>query len=122
MQQAHRRQPRADSITFSKGDLVATEVPGLQWLLHSPKLEAVAIDEEGWPVPMRVPDPRAFAWHKAWLSGLAEREPIKKPRDLHQARSVAQLVVDHMPHLSFASTLTSLHGDVRKMLPMLMGG
>jgi hypothetical protein len=89
-------------------------------VLNSPKLEAVAIDEDGWPVPMRVPDPRAFALHKAWLSGLPEREPLKKPRDLEQARSVAKLVVDEMPHLPFESTLTSLHGDVRKMLPMLI--
>lgn len=68
----------SENITFSKVDLIATEVPGLQWLLNSPKLEAVAIDEDGWPVPMRVPDPRAFALHKAWLSALPEREPLKK--------------------------------------------
>ncbi len=109
------------SVTFSESDLVATEVPGLQWLLNSPKLDAVAIDEDGWPVPMRVPDPRAFALHKAWLSGLPTREPIKKPRDLDQARAVAQLVQEEMPQFSFESTLTSLHSDVRKMLPVLIG-
>ena len=110
----------AENITFAESDLVATEVPGLQWLLNSPKLEVVAVDEDGWPVPMRVPDPRAFALHKAWLSGLLTREPIKKPRDLDQARAVARLVQDEMPHLPFESTLTSLHGDVRKMLPTLL--
>ena len=110
----------AENITFAESDLVATEVPGLQWLLNSPKLDAVAVDEDGWPVPMRVPDPRAFALHKAWLSGLLRREPIKKPRDLDQARAVARLVQDEMPHLPFESTLTSLHGDMRKMLPMLL--
>jgi hypothetical protein len=56
-------------------------VPGLQWLLNSPKLDVIAIDEYGWPVPMRVPDPRAFAANKAWLSDLSTRETIKKPRD-----------------------------------------
>jgi hypothetical protein len=110
----------AENITFSESDLVATEVPGLQWLLNSPKLDVVAIDEDGWPVPMRVPDPRAFALHKAWLSGLLTREPIKKPRDLDQARAVAQLIQDEMPQLSFESTLTSLHGDIRKMLHVLI--
>jgi hypothetical protein len=117
---APRGMSVAENITFAESDLVATEVPGLQWLLNSPKLEAVAVDEDGWPVPMRVPDPRAFALHKAWLSGLLTREPIKKPRDLDQARAVARLVQDEMPHLPFESTLTSLHGDVRKMLPMLL--
>lgn len=117
---APRRLKDDGSITFSKADLVATEVPGLQWLLNAPKLDAVAIDEDGWPTPMRVPDPRAFALHKAWLSSLPEREPLKKPRDLNQARAVAKLVLDEMPHLPFETTLTSLHGDVRKMLPMLI--
>jgi hypothetical protein len=108
------------NITFADSDLVATEVPGLQWLLNSPKIEVVAIDEDGWPVPIRAPDPRAFALHKAWLSSLPNREPLKKPRDLDQARAVAQLVQDQMPQLPFESTLTSLHGDVRKMLQVLI--
>lgn len=116
---APRGMNAAGSITFSESDLVATEVPGLQWLLHTPKLDAIAIDEDGWPVPMRVPDPRAFALHKAWLSSLPSRETIKKPRDLDQARAVALLVREEMPQLSFEETLTSLHGDVRKMLPVL---
>lgn len=117
---APRGMQASENITFSMADLVATEVPGLQWLLNAPKLDAVAVDEDGWPVPMRVPDPRTFALHKAWLSGLPEREPLKKPRDLEQARSVAKLVVDEMPQLSFEATLTSLHRDVRGMLPMLL--
>ena len=117
---APRGMANAENITFAESHMVATEVPGLQWLLNSPKLDAVAVDEDGWPVPMRVPDPRAFALHKAWLSGLLTREPIKKPRDLDPARAVARLVQDEMPHLLFESTLTSLHGDVRKMLPMLL--
>ena len=73
---APRDMQDSESITFAESDLVATEVPGLQWLLNSPKLEAVAMDEDGWPVPMRVPDPRAFAMHKVWRSRLPEREPI----------------------------------------------
>ena len=108
-----------EGVTFAKADLVATEVPGLQWLLNSPKLDTVAIDEDGWPVPMRVPDPRAFALHKAWLSEQTSREPLKKPRDLAQAKALAKVVTEQLPHLSFEDTLTSLHGDVRQMLPLL---
>ena len=116
---APRGMHTAEGVTFAKADLVATEVPGLQWLLNSPKLDTVAIDEDGWPVPMRVPDPRAFALHKAWLSGQASREPLKKPRDLDQAHAIAKVVEEHLPHLSFEEALTSLHGDVRQMLPLL---
>jgi hypothetical protein len=108
-----------EGVTFAKADLVATEVPGLQWLLNSPKLDTVAIDEDGWPVPMRVHDPRACALHKAWLSEQTSREPLKKPRDLAQAKALAKVVTEQLPHLSFEDTLTSLHGDVRQMLPLL---
>lgn len=116
---APRGMQRADAVTFGASDLVAAEVPGLQWLLNAPKIDTIAIDEDGWPVAIKAPDPRAFALHKAWLSGLNTRDPIKKPRDLAQARAVATLVRNQMPQFSFEETLTSLHGDVRAMLPVL---
>lgn len=113
---APRAMHETNDVTFGDTDLVATEVPGLQWLLNAPKMNAVAIDEDGWPVPMRVPDPRAFALHKAWLSTLPEREPLKKPRDLEQAQAVAEMVTEQLPHLPFEREITALHGDLRKML------
>lgn len=116
---APRGMERADPVTFGTADLVAAEVPGLQWLLNAPKLDTVAIDEDGWPAPIKVPDPRAFALHKAWLSTLNTREPVKKRRDLAQARAVAALVRAEMPQYPFEATLTSLHGDVRQMMPLL---
>ena len=93
---------QAEPITFAEEDLVAAEVLGLQWLLNVPALETVAIDEHGWPVPFRVPDPRAFAFHKAWLSQRIDREPVKKPRDLAQACAMAQLIRDTLPQYTFA--------------------
>ena len=51
---------QAEPVTFGENDLVASAVPGLQWLVNSPKQRK--------PLPFRVPDPRAFALHKAWLS------------------------------------------------------
>lgn len=116
---APRGMREGKPVTFSDDDLVASEVTGLQWLLNAPKLETVAVDEEGWPVPFRVPDPRAFALHKAWLSQRSDRDPIKKPRDLSQAVAVAEMVRAHMPHLPFEQALTSLHGDVRAMERLL---
>ena len=116
---APRSMRDSEPVTFSEGDLVASETPGLQWLINAPKLDAVAIDEDGFPAPMRAPDPRAFALHKAWLSQQPERDPVKKPRDLAQARAVAQLVREAMPHLSFDEAMISLHGDVRAMRRLL---
>ncbi|MES2127336.1 MAG: GSU2403 family nucleotidyltransferase fold protein [Pseudomonadota bacterium] len=110
----------ADPVTFGSDDLIAAEVPGLQWLLNAPKLDAVAVDEDGWPVPIKTPDPRAFALHKAWLSTLTTREPVKKQRDLAQAKAVAALIRTEMPQYPLEEILTSLHGDVRSMLPLLV--
>lgn len=105
---ASRPLHQVEPITFADEDLVAAEVPGLQWLLNVPALETVAIDEQGWPVPFRVPDPRAFAFHKAWLSQRMDREPVKKPHDLAQACAVAQLIRDQLPRYAFAEPLTVL--------------
>lgn len=116
---APRPMHEAEPVSFSDGDLVASEVPGLQWLINAPRLSVVAVDEDGWPVPFLVPDPRAFALHKAWLSQQTTREPLKKPRDLAQARAVAAITRAYLPHLPFDAVLTSLHGDVRAMAGLL---
>lgn len=89
------------AVTFGTDDLVAAEVPNLHWLVNAPKHNVVAISANGTPVMMRVPDPRAFALHKAWLSQQPDREPLKKGRDRAQAVMVAELVLAHLPTLPF---------------------
>lgn len=84
-------------VRFAEDDLVAVEVPSLQWLLNGPRVEATVIATNGKPVLMRSPDPRAFAIHKAWLSREPTREPVKKGRDLSQARIVLQLLQEYLP-------------------------
>lgn len=86
------------AVRFAEDDLVAAEVPSLQWLLNSPRVETTVIAADGQPVLMRSPDPRAFAVHKAWLSGEPGREPVKKGRDLNQARLVLRLLLEYLPH------------------------
>lgn len=88
-------------VTFGQDDLVAVEVPDLHWLVNAPKHDVVAVAADGRPVMMRVPDPRAFSLHKAWLSTRADREPMKKSRDRAQAALVAQLTLAYLPSLKF---------------------
>lgn len=114
-----RHMGETEPISFADEDLVAAEVPGLQWLLNAPKLTSIAIDESGWPTPFRVPDARAFALHKAWLSQQSSREPSKAPRDLAQAKTLARAVVELMPQLRFDEALSALHGDIRNMRALL---
>jgi len=90
-----------DAVTFGDDDLIAVEVPHLHWLVNAPKHDVVVIAANGTPVMMHVPDPRAFALHKAWLSQRTDREPVKKARDRAQAVLVAELVQTYLPALPF---------------------
>jgi len=82
-------------------DLMAAEIRNLQWLISSPKVEQVVIGEDGYPATMVVPDPRAFATHKLWLSRQADRDTVKKKRDLHQAYAVCGLILQYLPEHEF---------------------
>lgn len=84
-----------------KGDLEIMEVPNLEWLANAPRIDQVVIAANGAAVMMPVPDPRAFAIHKAWLSHQTNREPVKKQRDLNQALMVMDLVREYLPNLPF---------------------
>ena len=46
---------------------------------------------------MVVPDPRAFAVHKLWVSNQKDRDAVKKKRDLSQALAVCKLILQYMP-------------------------
>lgn len=70
---------------------------GLQWLVNAPSVESVAIDERGYPVPMRAPDPRVWMAHKFWLSQKDDRPVGKKRRDHMQASSMMDLLVERLP-------------------------
>ncbi len=109
---------KTEPIRFSQDDLIAVEVPGLEWLMNSPRFTAVCIGEDGWPCRMVVPDPRAFCVHKAWLSSRIDREPLKKPRDIGQAQVVHRLVVEHLPYLPFDDqALKAFPEEVRNWRP-----
>ncbi len=102
-------------------DLHAVEIEELVWLVNSPKHRVVVIDERGYPLEMSVPDPRAFALHRGWLASRADREPIKRLRDLGQARLIADLVASRLPHLSFAAEdLTALPLAMRRTADLLL--
>ncbi len=80
----------------SEPDLVGVAIEGLQWLMYAPKSEGVVIGEDGRPLRMWAPDPRAFALHKLWLSEREDRRPLSRRRDREQARVVAHLASHYM--------------------------
>jgi len=81
----------------SADDLMAAEIKNLQWLVSAPKFDQIVIGEDGFPATMVVPDPRAFAVHKLWVSNQMDREAVKKKRDRSQAFAVCKLILQYMP-------------------------
>jgi hypothetical protein len=95
---------------WAPGDLAAAEIPNMNWLLNAPKFEQVAIAEDGFPVPIVAPDPRAFAVFKHWLARDRTRDAVKARRDAAQAVAVAEIVGRYLPALPFTP-------DELKMFP-----
>jgi hypothetical protein len=81
-------------------DLIATDIWNMKWLLNAPRVQQTAIAVNGQMFPLCVPDPRAYAMFKLWLGQSLERNPLKKSRDLAQAKALVSLVQDKLPHLA----------------------
>jgi hypothetical protein len=100
--QPERNPPwRKEAFEAGKGDLQPSPITGLVWLENAPAISQPVIDDKGFPVIMNVPDPRAFAIHKLWLSKQPIRGPAKARRDQAQAFAVAALVMSELKHLPF---------------------
>lgn len=82
-------------------DFWATKIKNMDWLLSSPKFRQVLVATNGSMAEMVTVDPRAFVFYKVWLSQKEDRDPMKKPRDLAQARAVYRLVQERLPQMSF---------------------
>ena len=82
-------------------DLLAAEIRNLHWLVSAPKFSRIVIGDDGYPATMIVPDPRAFAVHKLWLSRQKDRDPLKKKRDHAQALAVSRIILQYFPELQF---------------------
>jgi hypothetical protein len=72
-------------------------------LMGAPKFSQVVIGRRGDPVTMVVPDPRALALHKLWLSLREDRGPVQRSRDRCQAAALAELILRYLPQYHFFS-------------------
>jgi len=108
------------ALTDLPDDLEGAAIFGLEWLVNSPRLEAVAIDERGYPARMVVIDPRAFALHKAWISARADREPLKATRDLEQAKAAAVIATKYLRRSFDSPDLAALPNSLRELAPGLL--
>lgn len=85
------RSTAPDSLSEVPDELRGSPIAGLAWLVNSPKFEAVAISDDGYPVRLVCPDPRVYALHKAWVAAEPQRDPRKSKRDVLQAQAVADI-------------------------------
>jgi hypothetical protein len=100
--QPERNPPwKKEAFEAGNGDLQPSPITGLVWLENAPAISQPVIDARGFPVSMNVPDPRAFAIHKLWLSKQPMRGAAKARRDEAQAFAVAALVMSELKHLPF---------------------
>ena len=95
-------------------DLQAAAILGLEWMIHAPKFERVAIGADGYPLWMSCIDPRVFALHKLWLSKQQGRDPVKRKRDLEQAKAVAHVARDYLALDFGAKDLSALPRELVK--------
>ena len=117
----HRRMPGAEPL--EKGDVEPAPIFGLQWLVNAPAVETVVLDERGFPVPMRAPDPRYWALHKSWLSNRPDRASLMRSRDRQQAELVTRLIQEQLLHLPFdAEWMAGLPKELRRMVPQESSG
>jgi hypothetical protein len=101
---AAARAPQRLRVKDAPGVTVPAASGDLAALVKSPRFSQVVIGRRGDPVTMVVPDPRALALHKLWLSQQEDREPSKQARDRCQAVALAALIVRYLPQYYFFST------------------
>jgi hypothetical protein len=88
------------TVPAESGDLIS--------LLGAPKFSQVVIGKQGSPATLVVPDPRALALHKLWLSQQEAREPNLKLKDRVQAMALAELILRYLPQYDFFSSQLNL--------------
>lgn len=85
----------------NEDDFWATKIVNMDWLLSAPRFSQAVVGVNGGMAEMRTIDPRAFVLYKIYLSQKEDRDPVKKPRDVAQARALFNLIQERLPHLAF---------------------
>jgi hypothetical protein len=117
------RSPHRMLVKDDAGFTVPAESGDLAALVGAPKFSQVVIGRRGEPVTMTVPDPRAMALHKLWLSQQEGRGPVKQTRDRCQAAALAELVLRYLPqYYFFSAELQWFPAEVARLAENLVEG
>lgn len=102
---------------FFETNLVASDTCNMDWLLSAPCLEQPVVAVNGRVFSMSVPDPRAFAAFKGWMSHRNDRCLSKKGRDLAQARALISLLDERLPQLNNWGALKPVRHQILQQAP-----
>ena len=94
-------------------DLHGAPIYGLEWLVSSPRFTVVAMGDDGYPLRLVTVDPRAFSLHKVWVAAQDSRDPVKKQRDVSQAKAVAALCTTYLGKTFESDELQALPRHIR---------
>jgi hypothetical protein len=100
MKQADHPHPHPLRMSDDEDDFWVAQAPRAQELLDAPGFSAVVVATDGDMARMNTLDPSALARFKRWMSGLPDRDPLKRRRDALQAQLVENVVRDYLPHLT----------------------
>jgi len=98
----------------------AEAVPHYAYLLDQPRHAAVLAG--GHCVPLKLPQPERFIWHKLYASASRKSFPEKAEKDLVQAATLAAVLVEQQDEVlsdSFAEAPVAMRKIVRTRLPSL---
>lgn len=80
------------SISGTEGDIYPVQALRSNVFAANPRLEEIVIGTDGTMAIIQTIDPAVFVEFKQWMSGIKEREPMKRRRDARQALVVQTLL------------------------------
>ena len=103
--------PHPLRISDDEDDFWVAQARNAETLLSAPRFSSVIVSTSGYMARMNTISPLAFSRFKSWLAGQPDRDPLKRSRDLRQAKVVEALVEEYLPNLRDPLANTSLEKD-----------
>ena len=89
--------PHPLRMSESEEDLWAVQMPKAEWIESAENFDQVIVAASGEMATMRTIDPVSFVRLKRLVAVDADRDPMKRPKDILQADIVEKLVKDFLP-------------------------
>lgn len=91
--------PHPIRLTDDEDEFLAVEARRAGVLLDGVKFSAMIVSSTGRMARMNTISPVVFTRFKRWMAEQADRDPIKRRRDLLQAELVEELTREYLPHI-----------------------